>query len=220
MLRLPAAALPLALALAAHGRPPLPPAKDKVYKTPQAVFDAAMAASRKKDFKAAVTCLAPEAQKDMAAGFAYAALNIKEGNTEEVRKGFKPLFDVLERHGLTGKATKDIQTGDDPKTAEKSRLALRRLIKDHAAFAAEYLAAQDKVGGGERRGETKIRLADLKIDGEKATGTMVVDFGGSEDKRLPVEFVKIGGGWKMIPEPRPAAKGKEGCPPASRPAFG
>src|SRR5262249_51022629 len=84
----------------------------------------------------------------------------------------------LDRHGLTAKVTKDIQTGDDPKTAEKSRLALRRLIKHHAAFAAEYLAAQDKVGGGQRPGEARIKLADLKVAGEKATGTMVVDFGG------------------------------------------
>jgi hypothetical protein len=144
----------------------------------------------------------------MAAGFAYAALNIKEGTRDEIRREFKPLFAVLDRHGLTETATKDIQTGDDPKIARKSRLALRRLIKNHAAFAAEYLAAQDKLGGGERPAEKKVKLADLMRDGNKATATMVIDFGGSKDIRQPIEFVKIGGGWKLIPEPRPTAKGK------------
>src|SRR5262245_20673299 len=103
---------------------PAEPATGKTYKTPQEVFAASREFHRKKDFKAAVDCIAPEAQKDMAAGFALAALNIKEGNKDEIRKAFKPLFDVLDRHGLTEKATKDIQLGDEPKTVEKSRAAL------------------------------------------------------------------------------------------------
>jgi hypothetical protein len=186
------------------------PSRDSVvHKTPQAVFDAAMVAQNKKDFKAMVACLAPEARKDMASGFAWAALNIKEGNPGEIRKALKPMFDVLDKHGLTQKATKNIQLGDDPKVEAKSRLALRKMIKNHAAFAAEYLAAQDKVGGGDRPGETKTKLTELKIKGDKATATMEVDFGGNQPTRQPIEFVKIGGGWKMIPEPREQKAGKD-----------
>src|SRR5262245_24042479 len=116
MFRLAAVALPLAFGLAARADTPEPPPTEKVYKTPQAVFDAAMAAQQKKDFKTAVACVAPEAQMDMATGFAWAALNIKANNNDEFRKAFKPLFDVLDKHGLTEKATRNIPLGDDPKT--------------------------------------------------------------------------------------------------------
>src|SRR5262245_44277153 len=185
------------------------PREKKVYKTPRAVFDAALAAQNRKDYKTMVACIEPEARGEMAAGYALAALNIKEGNTDELRKAFKPLFDVLDKHGLTEKATKDIRTGDDPRTVEKSRLALRKMIKNHARFAVEYLTAQEKIGAGERPGESKIKLEDVKIKGDRATGTMVIDFGGSRDIRNPIEFVKIKGSWLMIPEPRPEAKGKD-----------
>jgi hypothetical protein len=187
---------------------PTEPAKGKTYKTPQEVFAAAMAFQRKKDFKAMVDCVAPEAQKDMAAGLALAALSIKEGNKDEIRKALKPLFDVLDRHGLTEKATKDIQTGDDPKTVEKSRAKLRKLIKAPAAFAVEYLSAQDRVGAGERPGETRVKLKGVKVKGDRASATMVIDFGGSKELEQPIEFVRIGGGWKLIPEPRQATQGK------------
>jgi len=194
----------LSLAAVAFAQEPAP--KEKQYKTPQAVFDAAMAAQERKDFKTAVACVAPEARKDLAASLALNALNIKQGNTKEVRKELKPLFDVLDKHGLTEKAVKDVQLGDDPKTVEKSREKLKKLIKKPADFAVDYMTAQDKVGAGERPGESKIKLTGVKINGDKATGTMSIDFGGSSDTILPVEFVKINGGWKFIPEPKRKAK--------------
>jgi hypothetical protein len=194
----------LSLAAVAFAQEPAP--KEKQYKTPQAVFDAAMAAQERKDFKTAVACVAPEAQKEMAASFALNALNIKEGNKDEIRKGFKPLFDVLDRHGLTEKAVKDVQLGDDPKTAEESREKLRKLIKKPADFAVDFLTAQDKVGAGDRPTEAKYKLTGVKIKGDKATATMSIAFGGEREITQPVEFVKINGGWKFIPEPKQKAK--------------
>ena len=105
----------LSLAAVAFAQEPAP--KEKLYKTPQAVFDAAMAAQARKDFKTAVACVAPEAQTEMAASFALNTLNIKEGNKDEIRKAFKLLFDVLDKHGLTEKAVKDVQLGDDHRIA-------------------------------------------------------------------------------------------------------
>src|SRR5262249_653504 len=99
------------------------PREKKVYKTPQAVFDPMLAAENGKEFKTVVECVAPEARGDMAAGYALMALNIKEGNTDDLRKAFKPMFDVLDKHGLTQKATKDIPLGDEEKAVAKGRAA-------------------------------------------------------------------------------------------------
>src|SRR5437588_487353 len=51
--------------------------KARVYKTPQAVFEAAQAASKKGFPKAFVACIAPEAQKKMAGGLALAGLDLR-----------------------------------------------------------------------------------------------------------------------------------------------
>jgi hypothetical protein len=194
----------LSLTAVALAQEPAP--KEKLYKTPQAVYDAAMAAHKRKDYKTAIACFAPEAQKDTAAAMALNALNVKAGNNEEIRKTFKPLFDVLDKHGLTEKAVKDVDLGEDPRTVEKSREKLKKLIKKPAEFAVDYLKAQDKLGAGDRPGETKSKLTDVKINGDKATGTVRIDFGGDREITQPVEFVKINGSWKLIPEPKQKAK--------------
>ena len=51
---------------------------------------------------------------------------------------------------------------------------------------------QEEAIGGE--------LKDLKIDGDKATATLVRKKGG-KDAQEPIEFRKVGGGWKLeLPE--------------------
>lgn len=188
----------LALPAFAQEADPEPPSRTTSYKTPQACFEASIKASQKKDFKTAVDCLAPSTHKDVAAQTALMMLGMKNLG-EEFSKTFKPVFEVMEKHGLTEKATKDIKT-TDPKAAMKT---LAGLIKKPTPFLVELMAAQDKAAAGLNGGlgviqNLKYKLADVKVKGDKATATLEMSFNGS-DMKQPMEFVKFRGGWKMMP---------------------
>jgi hypothetical protein len=199
------------LTLAARGQ------ADKTYPTPQAVFEAATAAQKKDDFKTLVACFAPEAQKQMAAGLAFTALGqqVAARNDEKLRKQFKAILDALDKHGLTDEVTKKIKPPADAKEAEKVQREVQGLIKDPAALAVDLMTAYSKTEPFNRKPPDmpEPKLTDVKIDGDKARGTVVVKVMGQEAK-TPADFVKVGGGWKFAPAPQPAPPPK----PTDRPA--
>ena len=90
--------------------------KAKTYKTPQEVFDGFLASLNKRDAKAFVGCLAPETLKEMAGAYAVQGLQRREivgdGKDDKLAKRWKPTLDVLDKHGLTTKATKDVKVGN------------------------------------------------------------------------------------------------------------
>jgi hypothetical protein len=183
--------------------------KAKVYKTPKECFDAFVTADEKKDRKTWAGCLAPQAQKEIAGQMAYQAKSLRtefsSEKDEEKRaallKFFKPAADVLDKHGLTEKATKDVKVGKTPKEQKEAIKSLLALVKDPEGFTVEIFTAFDKIGGsGEKKEANVPKLTEVKIDGDKATG-IVVSKGkekGKEDKE-PVSFVKIKGSWRIIP---------------------
>jgi hypothetical protein len=184
---------------------PEPPYFTKRYSSPQTCFDAYAKASDKGDHKTAFDCLSPEAQKDTAAFTVYTMLSIKDNVPEEFKKTFKPVFDVMAKHGLTDKALKDFKADVNVmKMPEKTRLGLRKLIKKPLALMLDLSAAQEKVqkeggfGLPAPQVKPKTTLSDLKTKGDKASGTMVVSYGGFETKQA-VDFVKLNVGWKMVP---------------------
>jgi hypothetical protein len=187
--------------------------KAKTYKTPQEVFDAAAASMRKKDFAVMVSCFTPEARHQMALDLAMQGLFFrgKAEDDEKMLTRFKPVFEVMDKHGLTKAATKDVKIkGFRP--SKEDRAAIRKLVKDPAAFAAAYLTAQEKTSEGRDKDDPKPALKDLKIDGDKASGNIVVTFKvKSQDKdaeelrerKQPVTFSKINGGWLIDPGEEP-----------------
>jgi hypothetical protein len=194
-----------ALALAASARDD---EKDKpkatVYKTPQEVFDAFIPALNKRDTKTFVGCLAPEVIKKMAGDAArrgierriFAQTGGKDGGVnDKLMKSWKGTFDVLDKHGLTAEATKKIKADD----RQKAEAALVKLIKDHAAFLVDYQEAMDKQEGSKpKESEVKAKLGDVKIDGDRATGTVTITNKDNEEKQT-FAFVKVGDGWKIDP---------------------
>jgi hypothetical protein len=185
------------------GDDPEPSISGKRYASPKAVFDAYAATTEKKDYKTALGCLTPEAVKDQAAFTAYVILAVRKIFPDELKKSWKPLFDAMDRHGLTEEATKDLAVGDSPiKLPEKARLGLRKLIKKPGPFMLDMAKASAKLekegafGGGQMK--TKTTLEGLKVQGNKASGKMVTDSGPSKMTQK-VEFVKMSGGWKMVP---------------------
>jgi hypothetical protein len=188
--------------------------KGKSYDSPQAVFDAAQAANKKDDYKTLIDCLSPAAQKQMASSMAFGALNQQsaaQGN-DKFKEQFKPIIAALEKHGLGFDVAKKIKIDDlSPDGIKKATSDVGALIKDPAAFAADLMEAYSKTEGFNAKppkDAPEPKLADVKIDGDKAKGVIAVTIEGNDVKQ-PVEFVKIDGGWKLAPQPEPAGGGKD-----------
>lgn len=200
---------------------PAPAQKAAVYKTPQECFDAGSAAFAKGDHKTWVGCLAPQSQKDLAVEFAveFAAhraglADLKDKDQAAVvAKAYKPLFDALDSHGLTAKATKGFEKGKDAKARPKVSKAVLELLKDPAAFLVDFYEAMEKLENlsKEKDGATE-KLTGVTIDGDAATATVVRTIKGEEKDvvtREPVQFVKIEGGWRMVRKFGPPEAKKE-----------
>jgi len=195
-----------ALSLPAFAQKDKDQPRAKVYKTPQEVFDASVEAEAKDDFKTMVAVLAPVAQKEMAAQFAaeFAAERAelkekKDKESAEMAKFFGPIFSVLDKHGLTEKATpKEVKKTKDAKEYVAAKKAALGVIKDPTAFLVEMAAALHKISPNEK---TKDKLTEVKIDGDKASGVVVTTYEDKKkkDKKDPVRFVRIDGSWRIIP---------------------
>jgi len=167
------------------------------YDSPKEVFAAAKKAEEDKDIKALFNCFSKDSQDTFAAGMAFGAAFASGAEGE---KG-KPLKKILEKHGLTEKRFKEIQK-ERPKTPKDQAKAMKKLIEpvqDKAAFVAEVKEAMDKLS--DMKDKDKMlegaELKDVKITGDKAKGTIVGKKDGKE-KKEPIEFVKEGGGWKVV----------------------
>src|SRR5205807_8466565 len=142
--------------------------------------EAANTARSKDDYKGFVDCLAPASQKRMAASMAYSGLSMKADADEgrapaRFKEKLEPLVKVMEKHGLTDKATKKIMADSDSGDRARAERALASLIKDPAAFVSEYTAALEKFSGRKPGKDSgKARLTEVKIAGDKAKGTLLI----------------------------------------------
>lgn len=222
------------LALASTAQEVEPPTKVKIYKTPQAVYDAFWGALKKKDFKTAIDCLAPDSLKQAAVDLAFQGVREREGGFRPVPKDakdggekmkpdekMKPVFEVLDKHGLTEKVTKDIPRTPFGRGSKKARADMAALIKKPEAFTLDMLKALDKarpgmIGGG---GDRSQKLEDVKIEGDKAKGNVVHTFEfkdkdkvGKNEFKQAIEFVKVNGGWRVDPDAGRRDRGDDGDP--------
>jgi hypothetical protein len=208
-------ALMLPLTVAAPEPGPEPPGGGKYYKTPQAVFDASEKAVQKKDYKAVVACIAPEGRKELAAELAAQAVAVLGVKVAAGEKALKPMRAVLARHGLTAKAVSGITVYPaDAASMQKARAALGKLIKKPEAFAVEMMAAQEKYG--EATGTTttpRSTLESVKVEGKKASGTLLSAYCGAFRVKYQISFVKDPNGWRMLPVLSETALDTEGPPP-------
>ena len=170
------------------------------------MFEAAKTAAQKDDFKTFFTCLTPDSQKVMAGQMVLGGMAMKSfaemDKTGKAKEAFKPLDELFKKHGLTEEALKKFKPTTDPKEAAKNIRAMGDLIKDRPAFCTEFMGFLQKGG---KRGPAPLSdatLTDVKIEGDKASGTLLTKKGGKETKE-PVEFAKIKGGWRLVaPEPK------------------
>jgi hypothetical protein len=178
--------------------------KPAVYKTPEALMDAFESSQKKKEWKTFIECWAPKAQKRVTAfevRYAVGRRRIAQ-ELEEARERGKPVFDILDKHGLTLEATKTVKA--DPILSDEIQKDLSKLvplIKDPMALFVELNTAFDKLGwssGPKIHPSRMAKLIKVKINGDKATGVLGVTEG---DRRyeVPFDFVKIDGSWRLPP---------------------
>lgn len=170
------------------------------YDTPQAVFDAAKAASEKNDYKTVVGLMTSDTVDNMAAGMVMVGAMIKgfgemEGADEKGKKAAATVSKVFEKHGLTEDMMKEKEGEEPPENPEDAKAEMLKMVKDRAGFAADMLAAMAE-SEGEAMLTADAKLTDVKIDGDKATGKISMTKDGEEDSK-PIEFRKEGGGWKI-----------------------
>lgn len=186
--------------------------KAATYKTPQDCFDAGTAAFAKGDHKTWVGCLAPQSQKDLAVEFAVefattrASLDDLKDKEQAaaLAKAYKPLFEVLESHGLTKEATKDVTKGKDAKEREKVAKAVLAVVKDPEKFLVDFYGAMEQLKNlTKEKDNATEKLTGVKIKDDKGTAKLVRTIkGGDKAKDVvteeDVEFVKVEGSWRMI----------------------
>jgi hypothetical protein len=151
--------------------------------SPEAVFGAAKKAAESKDWKTFYGCCDPENARQMLAGLVMAAgftvMQDKEGEKE-----FKEL---LHRHGLESDKAASMKGDSKPDLAS---------VKDPAGCFGDLMAFCEKKSKGADV-NTMIRLqgdlSDVKIDGDKATGTLTLKNG----PKTPIAFVRISGSWYL-----------------------
>lgn len=222
------AGLLAAAALPAAAQGPEPPSRAKVYASPQAVFDAYWAAQRKRDHKTSLDCLTPKALEGSAIDMALELVRQRDGGfwpapkdgKGKVDERMKPVLEVMGRYGLTEKATRDIPHTPFGRGAKPAREKVKALIKKPEAFLLSVLRALEKTRSGRKPPAEEVtrKLEDLKVDGDRATGTVVhtvqeKDRGRKTEFRQPVGFARINGGWRLIPDRRfdePREKDRDG----------
>jgi len=200
--------------------------KATVYKSPQEVFEAWKQALKKNDTAAVLRCTP---------GIDYMAVNstigafmdigmkrIAGGDKKEAEAKTKQLKALMAKHGLTEAHWKKLgedkeliakvsRPGTDPDDPAFKKLM--EPVKDRAAYLVDlmkFMEGKEGKPGLQEEGKLleKARLVDVKIDGDKAKGTVIVNVKGKEI-RAPFEFRKEDGSWKIQPFPnqRPPKKG-------------
>lgn len=170
------------------------------YDSPQKVFDAAVAAAGKEDWTTFMACLTEDSRDGFTGAVMIGAVMMKgfaEIDKEKGKDAAKAIDEALKKHGLDEETLKkDMPKGPG---AAGGREALKKLVapvKDKPAFIADVMAAFKKLGAKEMDKNFGGELKDLKVDGEKATATLKRTQNGRE-KIEPIEFRKVGGGWKI-----------------------
>jgi hypothetical protein len=179
------------------------------YSSPKAVFAAAVEASKKKDFKGFASLLTPDSQGKLASQLAGLGVMLKmmaAFDKEGKMKDKLPELDkIMDKHGLTKDVLGKLKQSKDAKVIEANNEVISKAVKDKPGFVGDVMKWLDAANPGKNKGGPldEATLKDVKITGDKATGTVV-----TKEKDEPMEFAKVGGGWRIV-LPEPKAKDKK-----------
>lgn len=180
------------------------------FKTPQAVFDAAVKAEKKNDHKAIALLLTPKSQTKLVGELALFCKrlmvdDVDDDAGDERKAALAKLKKIMTKHGLTKDVMGKLKQTEDSKGLEANDKVIHAAVKDKPACVNDLVRWYDDLGGPGKWSwalPKDVSLKDVKIVGDKATGTLVRK-GDDKDLEEPIEFAKIKGGWRLgLPEPK------------------
>ena len=175
-----------------------------IYASPKAVFDAAVKAEKKGDYKTFMS-LYDTRSKNLTTGKLVASgamfkhyIHSKEGAKFKAKA--PELDKLLTKYGIGREAIAKAAPGGKPGKLpnEKTLIELGKLVKDQGGFAQEIIPFVESLGLT-KKDDSGGELKDLEIAGDKATGVKVKKVDGKE-VREPIEFVKVGRSWRLVAE--------------------
>ncbi len=160
----------------------------KTYESPTAVFEAAQAASAKRDMEGVMNCLTEESQEtfvEMLVGFFGMMKGFVGLAGEELPEPIAKLDKVMKKHGLSDKVLEEMEDESYP-------------VKDKAALVGDFFKAMKASKTEELPPmwssliQPSGKLEGISIDGDTATATAV-----DGDTRVMIGFIKVGESWLL-----------------------
>ena len=164
--------------------------------TPQATFDAMKGAAAKKDWGGMISCMSADSQDMMIGGMSMMVQMMSAFGGGDKMKGAS---DILTKHGVKMEMPTDPAAAANPQDAMKKATAG---VKDKTACLSELMVWFEKNGDEKQKANfnpdemASAVLADVKIDGDTATGKVTTKKGG-EEKTDDAHFKKVDGKWYM-----------------------
>jgi len=179
------------------------------YATPRDTFATYAAATKRKDVKGMMDCYTPESRRLLAGYMGSLCVALRREFDKNNNAPQMPFSAVLDKHGLTPDATRNVQA--DLKQQAPAKLEMEKqgkqvlaLVKNPDALLVDLLVAladMDTKGGFY---EAPGTLQDVQIRGNSATARVVggkgVDLGDPRPGGGPNNtryFLKVGGNWLM-----------------------
>ena len=164
--------------------------------SPEDVFAKMKTAAKNKDYEGMVKCMDSKSQEQMAVGMFMMSSMMKGfaglGGDGKGKEAAEKIDGVLKKHNLDDIDEKEMEKFANDKDGAMKFLGSK--IKDKAGFVGDLMTAMESMGDGKEKVAPEIEgeLEDVEIDGDTATGTIVM-----KGKNEPIKFVKENGRWKI-----------------------
>lgn len=169
--------------------------------TPEETFKNAKSAMEKDDWKGFISVMTEESQDVLAAGMVisagFVAAVAEDSGDAKGAEDAKTIQSALDKHGLTKEFLEKEDAGDAPPASpEEGMKKLIEPVKDRAQFFVDVMDAFKSLGKAQDESPMPpgATLANLKVDGDSANGTIEFERDGKK-RSEPIVFKKVGGKW-------------------------
>lgn len=178
------------------------------YDSPQAVFDAAKAAIKERDFEKFLNTCTNDSRDAAVGMFAMVGVMSKEMATafapanqkDKVLEKLKPLTDVMSKHHVDSEAIKkkmdQLKKKKKPQPAEVKQMfiSIGKTVEGRAKFVGDLMKTMLQMNPKSEEQmmpiEKNAKLVDVKVEGDKANGSIQTG-----KKKEPIAFKKTDSGW-------------------------
>lgn len=174
--------------------------RQAIYKTPQAVFEAAKKAMLANDVKSYLQLLTDNSLEVMSFAMLEAAVPEAQpdfpGDNPKIKARQKKIRAILAKHGITSKVQKELRAAHEKKAMrEPAKKILKEKVKDRIQLMADF--AKLLTDEGAKPVPTDMQLIGLTLIRNKAMGTTLTVINNHKE-RGSMLFEKVGQSWKIV----------------------